>query len=375
LSQAKAKWKIDRETLELLDKEDGRAKSAANKPEEETEETEEAYDPASEEDGDPIVQFAECYVRTIVAGRPTRILLIVALAARKAVYAEYLGNVFPKAKLPFFDIRAVPVKNRWYGRGMFELYSYAQEFIERQLNYVAHRNRYHANPIKGIRKDNIENVAEGEDIPLAPDAVIELKQGKSLKETIEFMEFPDLDSRTWDLMQMMMQTVQLRSGVTTAAQGGVEALPQNSTATGINAILNSGNVLSRLPIRHIRRSLEQATFFALKLIYTNLDEQESFTYLEGENAKVLSLTREQVFNLDFDVRLTMNRFRQREQAESAQMAIQTIGQYLMTPEEEKGPVRQLYVDVMKAFGIDDAERIVRQPLPPPPQGALPPPPL
>lgn len=373
LSEAKQRWKIDKETMDLLKQEDGRPKSANRKPDHDREEMEESFDPAILEDGDPIIQFAECYIRIVVDGMPTRIMAILALAARKCVYCDYLGAVFPKAKLPFYVVRATPVKNRWYGRGMFELYDYAQQFIERQLNYVAYRNRYHANPIKAIKRDNILNVAEGDDIPLAPDSTLEINPTKSLEDTIQFVTFPDLDTRTMDLLQMMMQTVQLRSGISTASQGGIEAMPQNSTATGINAIINSGNVLSRLPIRHIRRTLEQATFFALKLIYANLDEEETFTYLEGENAKLLSLSRKQIETLDFDIRLTMNRFRQREQAETGQMAINIINGYLQTPEPEKEAVRQLYVDILKSFNIEDADRRVRRPIPQSEMPQLPPP--
>jgi hypothetical protein len=365
LSQAKAKYRIDKETLELLTSEDEKAKSALEKPDQDAGEIDENVMETLLPEKDPLCQFAECYVRTSVSGNPTKLFVVVAVAARKVVFCDYLANVTPKAHTPFHVIRSTRIPNRWYGRGMLEIYSYAQDFIERQLNYVAYRNRFHANPMRFIQRDNIRNIADGEDIELHPDATFELKPGKVPEDTIRFVEFPDLDNRTWDLMQLMMQTVQLRSGVTSAAQGGVEALPQNSTATGVNAILNSGNVLSRLPIRNIRQTLEECTFYALKLIYTNLNEQETFTYLEGENAKLLTLSRDQIYNLDFDIRLTMTRFRQKEQREQAEASIGAVTTYMQIPEEEKDTVRPLFVEILKSLGQDDADRIIRRGMPMP----------
>ena len=374
LSVAKRKWNIDKDTLDMITQEDSKPKSEGQKPSHESDESEETipYDP---ELTDPIVQFAECYTTTLVNGKQARLVCIVCIKARKIVFADYLANVTPTGSLPFFIVRPYPKKNRWYGRGFFEIYSYAQEFIERHLNYVAYRNRHCANPIRIVKRDMIKNIADGDDIPVGPDITIEMEKGADPKEAISFVEYPDLDQRTWQLMQMMMQVVQLRSGVTSAAQGGVDSLPQNSTATGIEAILNSGNVLSRKPIRDIKQSLEKALFYALKLIYTNLDEKEAFTYLEGDDAQLLTLNKEQIADLDFNVRMTMTRFRDRESRENAQKSIETYVQYLQIPEQEKQNARPLFVDVLKSYGQQEAEQIIRHPLPPPDPSTLPPPAL
>jgi hypothetical protein len=374
LSKAKTLWKFDKETLDKLRDDTHAAKSAMGKPREGTmEATDEAETPLHEEDADPLVQFAECYVPVNVKGRTAKAIVIVAVKAECPVFVDYLSNVTPDGKLPFFVIRPFPVRNRWYGRGLFEIYSYAQEFIERQLNYIAYRNRHHANPIRLIRRDMLKNVEEGQDIPVAPDTGLELEKNADPSQAITFIEYPDLDSRTWELMQLMMQVVQLRSGITSAAQGGVDSLPQNSTATGIEAILNSGNTMHRLPIRHVRKQLESALLYCLKLIYTYYDEDETFTYLEGQNVREITLAADNIRNLSFDIRLTMTRFRQKEQRESAKEAIMAVDQYLNnTQEQDKPEVRALYVDILKSLGIQDAERIIRPPLPPMPEA---PPPL
>lgn len=372
LSVAKRKWNIDAETLALIQSEDKSPKSEVGKAQAESDEAEETI-PYNEDLEDPIVQFAECYTTTLINGRQVRLLCIVCIKAKTIVYADYLANVTPNGILPFFIVRPFPKKNRLYGRGFFEIYSYAQDFIERHLNYVAYRNRHHANPTRIVKTDLLKNIAEGDEVPVSPDTTLYAEKTADPTQAITFIEYPDLDSRTWDLMQMMMQVVQLRSGVTSAAQGGVESMPQNSTATGIEAILNSGNVLSRRPIREIKRTLEAAMFYAMKLIYSNLNEKEAFTYLEGEEAQLLALTREQIANLDFDIRMTMTRFRERESRENSEKAIGALMQYIPLPESEKESARPLFVDVVRSYGQQDAERIIRQPLPPPDPATLPPP--
>jgi hypothetical protein len=62
------------------------------------------------------------------------------------------------------------------------------------------------------RRDMLTNIAEGQDIPVTPDTGLDLAKNADPKQAITFVEYPDLDSRTWELMQLMMQVVQLRSG-------------------------------------------------------------------------------------------------------------------------------------------------------------------
>jgi len=367
LSEAKAKWKISAELLDILLSGDNSPKSAVTKASEDTDESDEELADLYPEDNDPVIQFAECYPKITINGKQSRALVIIAVDAEAMVVADYLANVTPMGKLPFHVIRPFPIRNRWYGRGYFEIYAYAQDYIERHLNYIGLRNRHHANPVRLVKRDLIKNIAEGEDIPVSPDTALELEKNADPKDAISFVEYPDLDQRTDAQMQMMLQVIQLRSGITSAAQGGVDALPQNSTATGIEAILNSGNTIARLPIRNIRKQLEELLYYSLRLIYSNLDGDEAFTYLEGENVREITLSKDDVAHLDYNVKLTMTRFRQKEQRENIGVALESMNMYIQLPEGEKETLRPMYVDLLKTLGVQDADRIVRQPLPPQPE--------
>jgi hypothetical protein len=166
-------------------------------------------------------------------------------------------------------------------------------------------------------------------------------------------------------MQMMIQVIQVRSGITSAAQGEVSSLPSTSTATGIESILQSASTLARLPMNCVKGGLERSLLYAIKLIYANMSVQETFTYLEGDSQLSGMLDPSLVKHLDMNVRLLLTRFKQRENVEAAEKAITlVISQYLPLAESEKGPVRPLFIQSVKGLGFDQADTIVRKPLPP-----------
>lgn len=236
----------------------------------------------------------------------------------------------------------------------------AQDFIDRHLDYVAYRNRYHSDPIKLIRPDCIDGMDATEEFPLQPGKAFYLAPNKSGKDALELLVLPDLDERTWQLMQTMVQMLGLRSGISSAAQGGVSSVPQSNTATGVEAILSSGNILSKPPINAIRQDLQAALFYALKLVYSNFDEEEAFTYLEGDKATFLRLSPEQIAGLDFDIHLLLSRFRQRQQRENAETAIAAIEKYSAFPEIDKDAVRPFFIDVIQSLGFDNPAQSLRK---------------
>lgn len=371
LSVAKRKWNIPPDLIAKITagQPNGKADSAEKKARDDSDEEEETI-PNDEEFADPLVNFAEVYIETMINGRKVKLLCIVSTKTKDLIWGDYLANVTPGGVVPIFVVRPFPVPNRWYGRGMFEIYAYAQEFIERHLNYIAYRNRLHANPIKLIRAKLLKDYVEGEELKAGPDNVFRIDE-KAEGAPITFLEYPDLDSRTWELMQMMIQMLQLRTGVTSASQGGIDSVPQNSTATGIEAILNSGHVLSRRPIASIKKAIKEGTLYAIQLLYSNYNEEEIVTYLEGENAMLLKLSPEQIKGIEYDINLTMTKFREREAKEKAQESIAAFQTYLQIPEEEKEAARPMFVEILRGNGMVDADRIIRMPRQPEPPGPAP----
>lgn len=309
---------------------------------------------------DPTIQLCECYLDYVIRGKSCRVMAVIAVEAEILLWCDHLANVTPNGKMPFVVVRAwKAAENRWYGRGLFEACENDQLHIDRCLNQIGLRNSYAANPVKGIRPDCLEGVSSTNEVKLDPGEAMILKPDKNLRDAIQLLEIPDLDERTWQLMQLRMQTIQLRRGVTSAAQGGVESLPQNTTATGIEAILSSGNVLARKPINEIKAGLEAALLLALELMYQHQDRDETFTYLEGQFPEVVTISARDVANLSLNVQLTLTRFRLREMRENALTAMGAFGQYLQfQPGSDRDTAREFTVQVLKSVGFDNADSMV-----------------
>jgi hypothetical protein len=363
LSEATAKFGLDSDLVESLRGETEEPKAERDKP---------RLDEAAESTGadprpDPIVEFVECWVKhdPVGDGRLRRIYALVAMPLGRIVEMDYMANRTPQGQLPFFVVRAYKVKNRWYGRGYYETYAAAQEYIDRQLNRIEYRNRFHSNPAVFLNHTLLAEDEDSGDFELRPGRTFLKRNGAKMQDIVEAWAFPDLDERTWQLMQFMIQIIQVRSGVTSAAQGEVSSLPSTATATGIESILQSASVLARLPIGNIRAGLEKALLYAVKLIYANFDHDEVFTYFEGDVQRARTLEAARVRNLDFNVRLLLTRFKQRESLESATKAMDVHARYVALPEPEKTAARPLYVQALKGLGFDQADAIIRQPTPPP----------
>lgn len=365
LSELQQIYSLSKEVVSQIAQDSTDPKTAAKKPVDgESSFLPPSLDAARE---DPIIRIAECYLLEQTKNGPSRQFVVLAIATGLVLRADYLANITPAGTIPFFVVRAFPTRNRWYGRGYFEVFAMAQDFIDRHLDYVALRNRYHSDPMKFIRPDCIEGLdTEGEFLIQAGKAHY-LAPNKSGKEAIELLILPDLDDRTWQLMQTMIQMVGLRAGISSAAQGGVGTVPQSNTATGVEAIMNSGNTLSKSPIRSIKLAIQSALQYALKVIYTNFDAQEAFTYLDGEKATHLELSKEQITGMDFDVLLLLSRYRQRQQRENAEAAIAALEKYITFPETDKESVRPFFIDVIQSLGFDNAGQTIRPAMPPQPE--------
>lgn len=276
------------------------------------------------------------------------------------VYANYIGNLSPKATLPVFCHTWEKKAGRLYGKGFIEKYGSYQSYVDNLWNQVSFRNDMHANPITGMVPAKFRRDEDDLDIKLEPGLVLELNPDEKLNEAIQFLELPDLDSRSMELMQTAIQIMQLRSGITSASQGDMTGLPQNNTATGIRQLMSRAAVLLKKPIRSLRRSFNLEFSLHTKLIYTNMNVEEAFLVGEGENMELLSLSPDMIKDLDIDVTLLLTQEQNQTKFESSQAAIAAFQAWIMVPEIEKANARILFLQAIKALEFDQVDEIIRQ---------------
>lgn len=311
------------------------------------------------------VRLVEGYILADVlgAGRTSRVCIVFPPAHEDwIVWADYLANISPGAELPVHVAVWEPVPHKLYGRGFFAKYAYVQTGCDELWNQVQFRNAMHANPITAIRPGNLERDEDDGELVLRPGLAITPKGSNRLGDCIEFAQLPDLDDRSMELFQVGMQLAQLRSGISSASQGDLSALPENNTATGIRSLMSRAAVLLKKPVRRMRRSKGRAFSYAVRLFYANFDREEAFVWGEGRNAELVRMTPEKIANLDLDVRMLLTQEQNQTKLEGAQVASGLIGQWLQVPEAEKAAVRPLFLQAIKALEFDQADEIVRQPM-------------
>lgn len=276
------------------------------------------------------------------------------------VYGNYLANLSPKAELPVKCHTWEPVPGKLYGRGFFAKYAHVQTQVDDTWNQVGFRNRMHANPITAYHPENLEKDENDGDLAIYPGMNVKPKANKTLKDVLEFAEMPDLDDRSMELMQIGIQMVQLRSGVSSASQGDMSGMPENNTATGIRQLMSRAAVLLKKPSRNLRRSFGGAFSYNVKLTYANFDRQEAFVWGEGANQEMIEMTPEMVADLDIDVRMLLTQEQNASKLEGATAAIGAFMQWVTLPELEKQSARPLFLQAIKALEFDQADEIIRE---------------
>ncbi len=316
----------------------------------------------------PALKIHELRLRFDANGEGVRRLyLVVHLESRTILHADYLGNITPNGDLDMHPIVINRVPDRSYGRGYYEVYEVLQSMIDGKLNAINHRNSYNADPIKVLDAEVTEETQATGQLELSPGKVLrKRKAADPTAKVLELIALPDLDERTWQLLELFIQILQQDSGVTAAAQGDPGALPSVATATGTQAILSSGSTMHQLVIDELREGLEPALTFAMKLVYARQDRDETFSYMEGSAAvqALLSLaSAKRLRGLDLDVTLTLTRIKNQEQRETALAAINQFVQYFTLPPGAMIALRPLYIQAAKGFGFDNAESLFPLPQP------------
>jgi hypothetical protein len=318
-----------------------------------------------EPDANPAILLCEGYLRVNpygADGSPIRIWCVFSPMLRQIFTLDYLANQTPGGILPIFAIPWFKIPNRIAGKGYFERFEDVDDFIDEQFNLTIHRDRLAAEPITGIDMSVFDEDMEESDVMLGIRKTWKLKPGAKIDDAFTTMTVPDANSRTIDLMQMMVQMAQSRTGITSASQGELSGVPEINTATGVNQIISRGATLLKWPIDEIKDALARPLDCAIHLLYANQDADETFTWSEGRVPELLQIARNDVRGLRMNVSLTMTQAQNQTKLQSAQGAITFIKDYLALPEPEKAATRPIFIQALQSLGFHGADQIIREPV-------------
>ncbi len=155
------------------------------------------------------------------------------------IYYDLMKNASPTGKRPFEVIRVIPVRDRWYGFGFYDLLSNDHAFIDEAWNRIRARSSA-SGRFDWIKRDSFEGLEYGAPITLSNGRVFVRKTGTEgpINEHMGSVAFPEMDEKIWQMLEMSLQNAQLISGTMTAGDAAMSNLPANNTATGQDLLAN-----------------------------------------------------------------------------------------------------------------------------------------
>lgn len=344
---------------------------------------------------DPIIQVAEvsydfdCFEDGVLR----RLWLVILPQYDQCIYANYRANISPRAEKAVHLVVVNKVKHRAYGKGLHETYEKMSNIADRLLCHILLRNAMAANPTKIWNPDRTNEGAANPTLAFGEGQTYSIKGSQwKIDEILKYIEMPDLDERTWKLMELFMQLIQVDSGVTNANQGDMTDLPSNTTATGVNSMLESSSVLHQYVLEEIRDSMTPHLGYCIELIYKMQDRNETFEYLEQDEPQPSESNQQQLAQdqktiqqvmefsdakklagLPMQVEFLLTRAKRQEQRESATAGLPLGLQYGELSPKEQSRMRDCFIQLFRSLGFDDPDEFFPEPdlSQPPPQ---PPPP-
>jgi hypothetical protein len=310
----------------------------------------------------PIVSLVEGFIRCdpFQTGKPIRLHVIFSPAYRILFNVDYLANVTPEGMLPVVPVRIHKEAGKICGMGWFQKYENANNAVDRQYNAVTKRNAESSSVISGLQPDALADKSQAKNFKMDPTKPLTLAPGKTITEALSFTAIPDVNERSVDLMNQMLQMNQMRSGITSAAQGELKGVPNASTATGVRDLQSRGAILLKSQIDEATTDVERLVEYNVLLIYANQDHDETFAWGEGTSTELLEIKAGDVKGLRMNVTLTLVQAQNAQKLQNAQAAISLFMQWIQVPEPEKPAARAAFVQAIASLGFRNAEDIIRK---------------
>ena len=299
---------------------------------------------------------------------------------------EMMETVSPSGKRPFEVIRVIPVPDRWYGMGFYELLSNEHEFVDRQWTRIDARNGS-SGRITWKKKGAFTADAQGKPLDLSSNRIFEIADEDPTK-AFGYFVLPPMDESIWKMLEFCLQSAQLMSGTMTPGDANNANLESAKLATGINALEAESELMSSDTTLDVKRGVTAALEQSVIVVFANFDVEAARMQLKQSQADKLAewLKSNPPDTLLDAVRLTMTKARSKTQMEANQQAIQVItGGMPWTEVVAQFPqfaeqLKPLYQGILDNLDIQHADKILSIPqIQPPPindpaaiPGALPP---
>lgn len=293
------------------------------------------------------------------------------------IYYELMHRASPTGKRPFEVIRVIPVRNRWYGFGFYDLLSNEHRFIDDAWSRIRARSSA-SGRMDYIRKNAFEGLEYGQPASLSQGRVYVVKSDvpptTPISSLIGSIAFPEMDDRIWEMLKMCLQTAQLMSGTMTAGDAASSDLPANNTATGQNLLSNESDLMSNDTTQDVIRGITATLKQIIVAVFSTPDEASKSILTENINSLLgveagklllewLQTNKPKDFGKHVRLLLTKARSKQALEAATAIIAQITGGMPWVAVCQNYGQevaeaLKPLFVDICNAHDMSNADKVL-----------------
>jgi hypothetical protein len=331
----------------------------------------EAYEP-NNTFNNPTMEIAECYLRYDANGDgiTEEIMLLLDVRNQRAIFYEYVANVTSDGRRPFTVVRVNPVDGRWYGMGGVEQFKTSQDFMDLTINRL-NFSQSSSGRVTFWRPDATFEGSANPNLILNSGGTYTLRPGFAATDALTYVALPESKEKDLNFMlQYFTQLVQLESGVMTGGDQEFSGLPSSKLATGIRSIDQAGNEMFSQYLMSLEPALSQVVNRLVLILLDNMNKKEMFNYLEGDALQLVTITPEEIADININIRLLLTRYHGEQQLQSNAQAAGLVTQFYGLPPEVQQKVALFYNQSLKALGIVDAESIIQPFAPPPTQNGI-----
>jgi hypothetical protein len=295
-------------------------------------------------------------------GKPQRIVLWMERKTKTLIDYEFQKKVTPDGRHPYNAVAIAKIKQRWWGYSIPEMVKQYQEYVDLQFNRHSNRNSLNANPIIAQNPDAIVEKQSFNEI--VPGQTFTLESGKTINDWLQTFMIPKGDLDTQMLLDKCFEWVRFWLGISNLSQGDYSDVPQNTTLGGQEATLREAQKLSNRWTRRQLMGYQAHLTKLVEILLVTMDEQEVYTYLEGDVEQMGFITATALQDLIVNAKLVMAKESGAQSIQEQQMTLQVITQYVSFPPEMQMIVRPVMKKILYLLGHDDVDALLPVPMMP-----------
>jgi len=303
------------------------------------------------------VPLAEVYRRFDADGdgESEEIFMVFDMLNNKLIFWDYLHRHMEKR--PFEVIPGIEsVPNRWYAVGVFATMEDHGLYIDGQFNRVNVADSK-SETVRFRVRNSVRQWKDGNPIVYGGNDTLDVENGYDAKNPPLFqVNLAQPSEMGMALMREMEQAGDLLWGSISAQDASASNLNQSKTATGILNLERVGDIL--IKDAEIDQSVAITAIMGqvVSVLLENLDPIVSV--FSEEESSMVSLNREEIRDIEKDIRLLLTRSRSVEQLAVNEKSEAICLRYFQLNPYQQFHLRPLYIFQLKSLEVPDADELL-----------------